>query len=197
MSHRLYVPAASLHLISVGHLCDDGMTARFNTTSCCFKTKADKTIAGGTCTGKDLYQFTGDPPRVEHANILHTAPSLKTWHHHLGHVSYQAVINMEKKGLTRGMPIDLSALLPICEHCVLGKQTKTAILKTQEGERAKAKLGIVYLDITGPEAVASAAGEKYMLNFINDFTSFSWTYMLKKKSDADTVFKVQRLEVMC
>ena len=93
-----------------------GMTASFDATSCCFKTKAGKTIAGGTRTGKDLYQFTRDPPRVEYANISHTAPSLETWHCHLGHISYQAVIDMAKKGLTRGMPVDLSALLPICEQ---------------------------------------------------------------------------------
>ena len=130
----LYVPAASLRLISVGRLCDDSMTVSFDATSCCFKMKAGKTIAGSTRTGKDLYWFTGDPPRVEYANISRTAPSLETWHRHLGHVSYQAVIDMAKKGLTRGMPVDLSALPPICEHCVLGKQMKMAILKTQEGE---------------------------------------------------------------
>ena len=70
-----------------------------------------------------------------------------------------------------------------------------AIPKTREGEQAKAKLGIVYSDITGPEAVALAASEKYMLNFIDDFMSFSWTYMLKKKSDANTVLKYWKLHV--
>ena len=149
----LYAPAASLCLILVGCLCDDGMTASFDATSCCCKRKAGKTITSSTRTGKDLYWFTRDPLRVEHANISCTAPSLKTWHHPLGHISYQAVIWHGKEGPHQSMPVDISALLLICEHCVLGKQTKTAIPKTWEGEWAKTKLGIVCLDITGPEAV--------------------------------------------
>ena len=61
--------------------------------------------------------------------------------------------------------------------------------KSREGTRAKSKLEIVYSDIAGPEAVETGASEKYMLNLVDDFTSCSWTYTLKKKSDAVDVFK--------
>jgi len=87
------------------------------------------------------------------------------------------------------MPTDLSTLPAICEHCIVGKQTKTPVLKVREGTRAKYKLEKVYSDITGPEAVTTNTGERYMLNLIDDLTSFSWTYMLKKKSDAKAIFK--------
>ena len=50
------------------------------------------------------------------------------------------------------MPINLSTLQPICEHCILGKQTKVPMLKSREGMRVKSKLEIVYSDIAGPEA---------------------------------------------
>ena len=96
---------------------------------------------------------------------------------------------MAKKGLTQGMPINLSTLPLICEHCILGKQMKVPVLKSREGMRATSKLEIVYSDIAGPEAVEMGAGEKYMLNLVDNFTSCSWTYMLKKKSDAIDVFK--------
>ena len=63
------------------------------------------------------------------------------------------------------------------------------MLKSREGMRVKSKLEIVYSDIAGPEAVEMGASEKYMLNLVDNFMSCSWTYTLKKKSDAIDVFK--------
>jgi len=83
------------------------------------------------------------------------------------------------------MPTDLSTFPAICEHCIVGKQTKTPVLKVREGTRAKSKLEKVYSDITGPEVVISNTGERYMLNLIDDFMSFSLTYTLKKKSNPE------------
>jgi len=82
------------------------------------------------------------------------------------------------------MPIDLSTLLLICGHCMLGKQTKTLVPKLREGVRAKNKLEKIFSDITGPEDVATKNGDKYMLNMIDDCTGYTWIYMLKQKSDA-------------
>ena len=87
----LYVPAATLRLISVGQLCENRLIAVFDATGCSFQTNAGKIVAGGTCTGKDLYLFKGNSPHIERANISHAIPNLETWHRHLGHTNYQAV----------------------------------------------------------------------------------------------------------
>ena len=96
---------------------------------------------------------------------------------------------MAKKSLATGMLVDLSTLPPICEHCVAAKQTKTPVPKTREGERAHKKLKKVHSDITGPEDVGTPYGEKYMLNFVDDYSGMAWIYPLKKKSDAFGVFR--------
>ena len=44
------------------------------------------------------------------------------------------------------------------------------------------------MDITGPEDVGTPHGEKYTLNFINDYSGMAWIYPLKKKSDAFNIF---------
>jgi hypothetical protein len=121
--------------------------------------------------------------------ITRATPDLLTWHKWLGHVNYASIVSMAKKELASGMPIDLSALPPICEHCVLGKQTKRPVPKIREGERAKEKLEKVYSDITGPEDIGMKYGEKYMLNFIDNASCMSWIYPLKDKSDTVTCFK--------
>ena len=110
------------------------------------------------------------------------------WHCRLGHVNYASIIQMAKDGVTVGMPANLSTLLPICQHCILGKQTKWAVPKIWQGEKAKGILDIVYSELTGPEDVTSAGGAKYILNFINDLSRMTWTYLIKEKSQAETVF---------
>ena len=46
----------------------------------------------------------------------------------------------------------------------------------------------MYLDLTGPEEVASAGGEKYIMILIDDHLSMMWIYLLKEKSQAKYAF---------
>jgi transposase InsO family protein len=96
---------------------------------------------------------------------------------------------MAKSGMAKGMPVDLSVSPATCEHCILGKQVKTPVPRMREGERAKAPLAIVYSDLTGPEDVVSAGGALYLMNIIDDYSSYPWGFTLKRKSDAVQVFK--------
>ena len=93
------------------------------------------------------------------------------------------------------MPIDVSVSPPKCEHCILGKQSKTPVPHTQEGERAKKPLAIVYSDLTGPQDVPSAGGSLYLMNIIDDYLSYPWGFTLKRKSDAVQVFKDWRVKL--
>ena len=130
----------------------------------------------------------GDINTVEQANIARATPSLEMWHCHLGHVNYATIVDMAKRGLVTGMHVDLSTLPPICRHCILGKQTKKAVPKTRQGQRAGRILDIVYSDLTGPEEVALAGGAKYIMILIDDHLSMMWIYLLKEKSQGKDAF---------
>jgi transposase InsO family protein len=93
------------------------------------------------------------------------------------------------------MPITFKESPPICEHCVLGKQTKVSIPRIREGERAKVPLEIVYSNLTGPEDVPSAGGVLYIMNIVDDYSSYPWGFALKRKSDATQVFQDWKLQV--
>ena len=45
-------------------------------------------------------------------------------------------------------------------------------------------LGIIYVDLTGPEAMKSASRNLYVMNIVDDYSSHPWTFCLKLKSDA-------------
>jgi hypothetical protein len=44
------------------------------------------------------------------------------------------------------MPINLSTEPPICDNCILGKQTRNSVPKICVGSKAARKLGIIDLD---------------------------------------------------
>jgi hypothetical protein len=104
-------------------------------------------------------------------------------------MNYVLIIEMAKGGYASGMPTNLLTLPTVCEHCILGKQTKKSVPKKWEGERSKGLLDIVYSDLTGPEDMTSAGGAKYILNFVEDHSDMLWIYLLKDKNDAPDAFK--------
>ena len=81
--------------------------------------------------------------------------------------------------MAKGIPINVSISPPTCEYCILGKQSKTPVPRVREGERAKVPLEVVYSDLTGPQDIPSAGGSLYLMNIINDYSSYSWGFTLK------------------
>ncbi|HEV7735828.1 MAG TPA: DDE-type integrase/transposase/recombinase [Chlamydiales bacterium] len=192
--NALHVPDTTLRLISIGKICDDGYRATFSKTRCQIYRSDGKVIADGTRKAKGLYTLTGSIVSMpgERACLARAIPNLKTWHLRLGHVNYDAIKMMAEKEMAKGMAIDLSFRPPECKYCNLGKQTKNAMPKKRGGVKASKPLEIVHSDITGPEDVSSAGGAKYILNFVDDFTSMTWIYLIKTKDQAPDKFKDRR-----
>jgi hypothetical protein len=104
---------------------------------------------------------------------------------------------MSDNNMVKGMHIDLSNAPPKCKSCVLGKQTRSSVPKVHEGLRAKEVFDCVYIDLTGPQSVISATGNSYVMNLIDDSTSYCWAIPIPLKSSALTflkkwVFSVER-----
>ncbi|KAG2059353.1 hypothetical protein BDR06DRAFT_843595, partial [Suillus hirtellus] len=101
----------------------------------------------------------------------------------LVYTNYWTIYDLAHSGNATSMPIDLSSLPPICDNCILGKQTRTHVLKVREGERVTCKLGIVYINLMEHPDTVSAAGNRYVMDIIDDFSSYSWAIPLASKSD--------------
>ena len=82
---------------------------------------------------------------------------------------------MAKVEVSKDMQIDLSLHPAKCDHCTLRKQSKTLVLKKQEGDKDKEQLGRVYVDLCGPMSATSHTGKLYCMNLINNFSSYIWT----------------------
>ena len=87
------------------------------------------------------------------------------------------------------MNINLSSPPPKCEHCILGKQTRSSVPRMREGPRATKPLERVYVDLCGPMSIASRSNHLYSMNIIDDFSSFVWSLPLHSKDEAAPALK--------
>ena len=139
----------------------------------CWVTKRDGSIIlrGKVLEHRRLYELTALSPCVTHrpspmpTNALYAnrLPNIESWHRRLGHCNIRTILEMAKSGVVKGMSIDLSQLPAKCTHCILGKQTRTAIPKVHEGPRATQRLEHIFVDLTGPMSVVSRSGKKKTL----------------------------------
>jgi transposase InsO family protein len=74
-----------------------------------------------------------------------------------------------------------------CKHCLIGKMHKLPFepFKFQSTQ----PLELVHSDVWGPAPITSSNGYRYYILFVDDYTRFSWSYLLKHKSNVFTTFK--------
>jgi len=189
----LSIPAAAVRLISVGAIARDSkVISHFDEKTCWLTSKSSgAVIARGNLLPKTrLYSLSLHSPETDHAYTVHRAPDLETWHRRLGHANYQCVAGLARKGTVTGMSPSLAtSKVPKCDSCVLGKQTKTIVSKTRggnedDGNRATRVLGVIWVDLSGPHAVTSRTGNRYIMDLVDDYSSRGWSFPIPKKSDA-------------
>ncbi|KAL5555017.1 hypothetical protein UlMin_037253 [Ulmus minor] len=98
------------------------------------------------------------------------------WHKRLVHISKQIIQRLVSEGILDSL--DLSDF-KICIECVKGKQTN--IRKTC-ANRSKVPLELIHTDICGPFPTASWNGQQYFINFIDDYSSYVFLYLIHEKS---------------
>ncbi len=188
----LYVPNATVRLLSVQALAQSfKVVAHFDDAACWLTKKSiGAVIAQGTLSpSRNLYLLNlSSSTRVKHAlAATSTSVPMQTWHNRFGHPNFFALNDMVKDKMVEGMPIDNSVPPHTCQSCILGKQKKTPVPKMrQEGHRATRAGEIIWADLSGAHAVTSRTGNRYIMNLVNDYTSWGWSIPLAKKNDAYT-----------
>ena len=103
---------------------------------------------------------------------------LNDWHKIMGHCNTEDLIKLE--GVVQGMKIDKKSNFN-CVTCVLGKQTK--FINRNADTRASVPLELIHTDLCGPIEPIARDGFRYVLSFVDDYSSAIFVYFLKYKSD--------------
>ncbi|KAF9491510.1 hypothetical protein BDN71DRAFT_1370657, partial [Pleurotus eryngii] len=90
----------------------------------------------------------------------------------LEHANHNAIQTMATNVMVEGMPCSFTKHPCKCDNCILRKQIHTPVPNEHTHDRAVRRMDIIYVDLTGPEDVASAIGNLYLMNIIDDYLHF-------------------------
>lgn len=79
-----------------------------------------------------------------------------------------------------------------CVECIKGKYTK---VKKKGASMATELLECIHSDIWGPYSISTINGHKYFISFIDDFSRYSYVYLIREKSEALDVFEIIKLRL--
>ena len=114
-----------------------------------------------------------------------TLSSSLLWHAIFGHLNYENIRLLKNNGAS-GLPT-IPRKLQQSDACILGKHSKQSLYDSTSS--ACRKLGLIHSDLCGPMHVQSTNGNKYIMSFIDEYTSMCWVYLLKNKSKDCETFK--------
>jgi histone deacetylase 1/2 len=135
----------------------------------------------GRCEG-GLYPIESSSISVPKCAMLTARASKEQWHRRLGHPSPQVVnsiLSLNK------LPFCNSEHAHMCNAC---RQAKSHQLPFPLSTHVSTSpLELIHTDVWGP-ATVSVGGFKYYVSFIDDFSKFTWIYLLHAKSDVESIF---------
>lgn len=99
LENVLFIPAATIHLISVSAICAaHRCIASFDATLCWVQARSGTQMLTGTLTSCRLYALSGGQLSADHAYLVQRQPTLQSWHRCLGHAHYRAVYDLACSG---------------------------------------------------------------------------------------------------
>nr|GEU58685.1 hypothetical protein [Tanacetum cinerariifolium] len=107
------------------------------------------------------------------------------WHCHLGNISKKRIEKLQQDGLLNS--IDTKSFEK-CVSCLSGKMARKPY--SHQVKRAKDLLGLIHTNVCGPFRIVSRQGASYFVTFTNDFSLYSYVYLLKHKHEVFKTFKV-------
>ena len=181
MFQTFYVPSISRNLVSLPKLDLDGYYINFGNKS--FSLFKNTSVVGSGIFCDHLYKFKLNDQFAETLLTLHhnvgtkhnliNENSSNLWHKRLGHISRERLERLLKDGILPNLDF---TNLSVCVDCIKGKQTK----HTKKGATRSTKVfEIIHTNICGPFDTPSFGKEKYFITFIDDFSRYSYIYLLQ------------------
>jgi transposase InsO family protein len=105
------------------------------------------------------------------------------WHSRLGHPSAKVLLSLSHFFNSNFLS---KPVLEHCHHCLAGKMHQLPF--PSSNKQVQSPFELVHYDLWGPAPVVSTNAFRYYLVFVDEFTKFTWVYLLKHKSDTFHTF---------
>ena len=179
-----YIPDMDTRLLSMGTFLSQGYMLSGNVHKIDL-TKNNKMIQFSPHSEGQTIFWLDSTIQKESINAITKNPDYYIWHKCLGHPQDAAIKN--GKNSLSGMPkSDIPNRKPICPGCAKGKMHSKPF--PESNSRAVAPFDIIHSDLKEISMI-SYHKYKYFVTFIDDYSGYLWTVLLKKKSDITQAIK--------
>lgn len=194
-----HVPFISANLISVAKFCsDNNALIEFHSNGFFVKDLHTKRVLAQGKLENGLYKFPViSNKKTAYVGITNDSTfqcstignKRELWHHRLGHAATDIVTRiMHNCNVSCG-----KYKATVCSSCQLAKSHRLPTCLSSS--HASKPLELVYTDIWGPASVTSTSGAKYFILFVDDYSRYTWLYLLQSKDQALPIFKQFKLQV--
>ena len=108
------------------------------------------------------------------------------WHHRLGHPS-DKVLDVAFSSVDNVCISKSNKSFSHCKHCLSGKMHQFSF--PISNFQALKPLELMHSDVWGPTPVTSLNDFQYYILFVDEYSKFTWLYLLKHKFDLLDIFK--------
>ena len=109
------------------------------------------------------------------------------WHHRLGHLSSKILLSALKPIFPSISLSQIDEVCSSCEYCISAKMHRFHLNKTPLVSTSL--LELVHSDVWGPSPLTSLLGFNYYIIFVDDYSRFTWMFLLKHKTEFLSVLK--------
>ena len=127
----------------------------------------------------EIFHFVADAKPT--ALLTHGNEVSRLWNERFGLLNFKYLQQLQKNFMVEGLPV-INETTGNCKGCVIGKHPEHKFDRGKEN-RATCILGLIHFDINSSIPVIYMKGSRYLLNFIDDFSRYTWVFFLKKKFD--------------
>jgi hypothetical protein len=186
LKNVLHVPSSNKNLVSIHRFTHDNhVFVEYHPYVFLVKDLVTRRVLlRGKCKG-GLYPFPSLENAMSRCVLSTVRPSLTCWHDRLGHPSMivvQKVLDANKISFAKEKSAG-----KVCDACQCARSHQ--LLFTRSISVSKAPLELVFSYVWGP-APTSVGRNNCYVSFINDYSKFTWIYLLKHKSEVFEKFHI-------
>ena len=178
-----YVEGLKFNLLSTSQFCDKGYKVIFTKSKCQIIQEESLEVVLEAARKGNMYIVDWRSAKPSLCMLARSKEDLCwDWHSKLSHLNFKTINKLTKRNLVEGLPNVTFRKDKICEACQRCKQIKSSFKSKAETSSTR-PLSLLHMDLFGPVDPPSIRGRKYTLVVVDDYTRFTWTVFLTKKSE--------------
>ncbi|KAD7477708.1 hypothetical protein E3N88_00844 [Mikania micrantha] len=190
-----YVEELNHSLLSVSQICDKSFSTHFTNKECLILKPGfvvpEKWILMRTPRINNAYIINMNSDSFTENTCLFSKASehdCLLWHQRLGHVNLKNLNRLAKGDHVIGLPSKDFSTIEKCIACAKGKKHKRPH-KPKLFNSISSVLQLLHMDLFGPVNVMSIGKKSYCLVVTDDYSRFSWVFILAKKDETPEILK--------